>query len=377
MRLTSFLTIRTSPVQVREPTILLFLAPDLLFSISFRVRSFSSNDAPQAHPALCRICIARLYGGGPPLHIPRSLLPTPTHPLTPGFPAPPSLIDPPPGHHPATPRFLLSLLATAVYLSIPLTASQALTAILSSIGPYTVIQYLNFALGKPIRGAGPGEPDAAVGLEDVAQDVTRELLHNIPEINREDLSVSHSLSESDLDIKKVDPSDTSSHSDRHSEYSRAYMGDHTHEELSFVYGAVSDKIGEAAVCWLARWGPDMLQLEMRREDECAGGEAMAGSSSSHLTSHYNVSECTIPVIWARGGLDARWVRALVSADVLFVKGERERYEFAKLIVELRRRHGMDEAEEEEWTKMFSHGIYYANMVRSITDGVFCSPSDIF
>lgn len=74
-------------------------------------------------------------------------------------------------HHPATPRFLLSLLATAIYLSVPSLASQAMSSILSTVGPHTVLKYLNFALGKHIGDMEleAGEPEAAVGLEHVAQ----------------------------------------------------------------------------------------------------------------------------------------------------------------------------------------------------------------
>lgn len=115
------------------------------------------------------ICIARLYGGGPPLHISPDIIPSTTHPLTPSFPEGIKFDDTPPGHQPATPRFLLSLLATAIYLSIPTVASQALESILKIIGPHTVMSCLNFALGKPIDTfESSGQPRAAVGLEQVA-----------------------------------------------------------------------------------------------------------------------------------------------------------------------------------------------------------------
>jgi hypothetical protein len=51
--------------------------------------------------------------------------------------------------------------------------------------------------------------------------------------------------------------------------------------------------------------------------------------------------------------------------LFFVKGERERYDLAKAVVELRRNEGILEEEEAEWTKMFLEGIYYANMVRLV------------
>ena len=58
--------------------------------------------------------------------------------------------DMPPGHQPATPRFLLSLLVIVIYLSIQRIASQAVGSILKIIGPHTVMSCLNFALRKPV-----------------------------------------------------------------------------------------------------------------------------------------------------------------------------------------------------------------------------------
>jgi hypothetical protein len=49
--------------------------------------------------------------------------------------------------------------------------------------------------------------------------------------------------------------------------------------------------------------------------------------------------------------------------LLFVKSERERYDLAKAVVELRRSEGILEEEEVEWARLFTEGIYYANMVR--------------
>ena len=286
-----------------------------------------------------RVCLARLYGGGPPLCIPPSLIPTPTHPLTPGFPTLAPKHDAPPGHHPVTTRFLLSLLATSIYLSIPSTAVEALKCILSSIGPHTVIEYLDFAIGKPIRTQGAAEPDTAVGLENVAQEVKRE----------------HSPSVDSTKTEVVDP-------DSHSTIGGGLLETLSHRypscpdectlhEHSFYYGPISSKIGEAAACWLAKWGPDILKIEEKGLNAQPRPTSAGGS--------FNV---TVPEIWGRGGLSAKWVCALVSSDLLFIRGERERYEFAKSIVEFRRQGGLDDAEEDEWTKMFDQGIYYSNMV---------------
>ena len=74
----------------------------------------------------------------------------------------------------------------------------------------------------------------------------------------------------------------------------------------------------------------------------------------------------VPVIWDRGGLSVEWICALASADTLFVRGERERYDFARAVVELRRRHGILQEEEDAWTKLFEEGIHYCHMVRPLT-----------
>ncbi|KAJ6519396.1 hypothetical protein C8R45DRAFT_1117854 [Mycena sanguinolenta] len=254
------------------------------------------------------LCIARLYGGGPPLHIFPSLVPSTSQPLTSAFPFTSVDLHPPTpsGHHPGTPRFLLSLLATSVYLSIPSIAANALASILSTMGPYTVLQYLDFALGKPIGPPDPqwNEPDAAVGLEQIAQ--------NIPD-----------EASSAASIYSVE----------------------TYEEKLFHYGAISDKIGEAAACWLARWAPDMLAFEQRKVGP--GGR--------------DVDYSAVPKIWDRGGLSFKWVCALASADTLFVRNERERYDFARSVVELRRRHGILQEEEDAWKTLFEQGIYYCHM----------------
>ncbi|KAF7327883.1 BTB domain-containing protein [Mycena kentingensis (nom. inval.)] len=244
--------------------------------------------------AAFELCISRLYGGGPPLHISPSLKPSTAHPLT------TATIDAfvPEGHHPATPRFLLSLLATSVYLSMPTLAAQALSSILSTVGPQTVLTYLDFALGKPIS-ANLNEPDAAVGLENVA-----ELLHDD----------AASLSGTSIySIASDDPSRV------------------------FHYGAISDKIGEAAACWLTRWAPDMLALEERK-----AGVAW-------------------PAIWDRGGLSIDWICALAASDTLFVENERARYDFLRSVVELRRRRGLVQVEEDAFKRVFEDGIHYCNM----------------
>ncbi|KAJ7151577.1 hypothetical protein C8R46DRAFT_1166468 [Mycena filopes] len=279
--------------------------------------------------AAFELCLSRLYGGGPPLHIFDSLVPSTAQPLTSSFPFTSVNMHPPcpPGHHPGTPRFLLSLLATSVYLSIPSLAAHALSSILSTMGPYTVMQYLNFALGKPIGPLEPDEPESAVTLEQIAQLLPDEgaSLHSV-------------------DTEDIPP------------------------EKEFHYGAMSDKIGEAAACWLVRWAPDMLAFEERKAGIAVAEPALSRRRAK--TEGVAPDYSAVPTIWDRGGLSFKWVCALVSADTLFVHGERARYDFARSVVELRRRHGILKEEEDAWKVLFEEGIYYCHM--SMEDVIFVS-----
>ncbi|KAF8272353.1 hypothetical protein EI94DRAFT_1796249 [Lactarius quietus] len=306
-----------------------------------------------------------------------------------------------PGHQPASPRFLLSLLAVSVYLSVPSLAAQALSSIINTIGPFTVVDYLRFAYGEGIGPLQDEDFDPLVGLEHVAQLVKHDPEHN-PSISSdtsrpardEDVqslsqsldgfSVADTTSQSepirrgDLSVEKEDPAELSSESG-----SPTSFLDETESDRSFSYGAVSDKIGESCVCWLARWGADMLVCEQQITSTpkqfspstpiSTPPPAMSrrSTASRWRTSHPDVvSSPKTPLIWRRGGLPAAWVRALVSSDLLFVGGERERYDLARTVVELRRSEGILEEEEVEWSRMFTEGIYYANM--SIDDLVHIS-----
>ncbi|KAG9314709.1 hypothetical protein JVU11DRAFT_5518 [Chiua virens] len=328
------------------------------------------DDCNITRPAF-EICVARLYGGGPPLHVSPALIPTAHHLLTPSFPGPAPPLNLPRGHHPASPSFLLSLLATSVYLSIPSIASQALTSILNTVGPYTVVQYLRFATGSTFDFPTEHDPEAAVGLEHIA-----EILKPSPSPLPSD---SHDVLADklhDLDVKKEDPAESDCNSE-HSERSRF--------SPSFNYGALSDKIGEAAVCWLARWGPDMLPHEEKASrsrdlplSPVPTQPAISRRRADTLPSRPSIDESPVtlhrvPLIWARGGLTSSSIRELVSSDAFFVKGERERYDLACTVIELRRRQGIDEEEEKDWEIMFRDGIYYSNM---LVDDIIAISQDI-
>ncbi|KAF8876235.1 hypothetical protein CPB85DRAFT_1443891 [Mucidula mucida] len=333
--------------------------------------------------AAFEVCIAWLYGGGPPLHVAPALRPTLTHPLTPGFPYF-SESQVPSGHQPATPQFLLSLLATSIYLSIPTLASQALSAIYGTTGPYTVIRYLNFALGKSIS---LDDQASAVGLEAVA-----EMLDSASDTDDDLVAPSLSRYPSSLKGKgRRSPSPEVLSASPNGSFERISPSSDTApaETLSFHYGAISDKIGEAATAWLSRWGPDILVYEeqllgnvlnvhpsivkqRKRAKTIPGGhENVAAETDSRPP---NCADAKIPLIWRRGGLSPLWVKALISSDSFFVKHERERYEFAKRVVDLRRSQcGVDEQEERVWDELFSKGIYYCNM---ITDEIISLSTDI-
>ena len=256
-----------------------------------------------------------------------------------------------------TPRFLLSLLATAIYLSIPSVAGQSLRHILTTVGPTTAIRYLNFAIGK---GIGPEEedaPEAAVGLEHLAE-IAKPGAADVASIS----SRLSGLPMDDDETRKEDPAEAIYDEDCEGESA---------DERHFIYGGVSDKVGEAAASWLTRWGYDMLTYEEERSSspDIISGSPLKKHSYSTFSAPTSAQPCPpVPFIWRRSGLDARWARAILSSDVLFVRGERERYEMAKAVLELRRKDGIDEAEEKEFVELFENGIHFMHMVGRFIHG---------
>jgi len=307
------------------------------------------------------------------LHVSPNLIPTPNHPLTPPFSGVVESQEVPPGSHPATPRFLQSLLATAIYLSIPSLASQALALIFKTIGPNTVLQYLNFAcgnLGSLEKDDVIEEPQSAVGLEDVAQ------LLDLHEVESSGSFKSGYLEGNDRSSSVLSTPSLAESTTGGFDHSSHGILSTTHH-----YGAVSDKIGEACVCWLARWATDMLQLEADGDISVGSGTRTRHKSLSSLDPSKiadvlsdKTTSIRPPVIWGRGGLSAKWAAAVISADTLFVKNERERYNFARSVVALRRCSGILEVEEPFWTEIFEHGIYYSNMVSPSSDTFVLSSS---
>lgn len=223
-----------------------------------------------------------------------------------------------------------------------------------------MIDYLDFACGKCFTYSNPLPEDSqpAVGLDGVAVEVedddymeTRSTTKSI-----EGLKIS-SLSPATVGPGSPDTEEVETEASSPS------------KEPCYHYGTISDKIGEACACWLARWALDTLPWE-DSSFTLPESRQRSKSVSSFISNKLSASLPSIrsgfrvPAIWGRGGLTAKWIAAVVSADTLFVKNERERYNFAKAVVELRRGDGILEEDEATWPRMFERGIHYENMVGS-------------
>lgn len=282
-----------------------------------------------------------------------------------------------------TPRLLLSLLATTTYLGQVDLMKEVLTMILRTVGPWTICRYLNFAIGD---GLGPEEwigqaREPTYGIEQVAR-----RLHFEEDGEVADLTPARpwsARSSIDSDTKVEDDEQIVRDAGRNRRTSRpsplsfgdspsstSQLEDDSAEDeeigahLPHFYGFASDKIGEACCCFLTRWGVDILHREMTFADIAKSGRQPPWR------------------VFATGGLHAKFIRALLSSDQLFVKDEMDRYKAARKILELRRRewqedsvgdlgvsnqNELDSEEEEEedeveLEKVFTDGIYYTHMV---------------
>ena len=190
-------------------------------------------------------------------------------------------------------------------------------------------------------------------------------------------SSSQSLSEDGVKVRGVPVPSTSDPAtptgqnvlDHTTPLSRQVSGTGSLSSLPHFYGFASNKLGEACVCWLGRWGVDVLDIELSLQ------------RPSDIR------------IWSHRGLPAKFVSAVLSADTLFVRDEMERYTVARKILDLRRSgweaemegkgdssahgslaesesDGWDtwEEDEEELAKVFSEGIYYTHMVSDLRHG---------
>lgn len=280
-----------------------------------------------------------------------------------------------PRTHLTSPRLLLSLLATTIYLGHSALLREVLSLILRTIGPGTIGRYLSFAVGD---GIGDEEWDGqtgegARGLEDVAKPLVPELRvrsesHDGPKrrsARSSTDSTGSNVKGDEEELKSEGPGhgrrpsrpsplsfDPSSSLDSH---------DSDSANLPHFYGFASDKIGEACCCYLTRWGGELLSQE----------------------SKFDPDQEPPWRVFAHGGIHAKFLRALLSADALFVVKEIDRYKAARKVLDLRRRGKEDggdlgmsqmtiensqEEDEDDWEdeeeleKVFTDGIYYTHMV---------------
>ncbi|GMK58666.1 hypothetical protein CspeluHIS016_0601080 [Cutaneotrichosporon spelunceum] len=350
-------------------------------------------DDPNITRAALEICLSRLYSPFPQFHFPVSMLPTATQPLTPSYPPGPSFPslqmsydEVAPQMHLVTPRLCLSLLATATYLGQPYLLREVLAIVLRTVGPSTVGRYLEFAIGD---GIGDEEWDhqddeGAKGMEKIARTLSSGFTQHeceewalvespLPEMETIPPEITHrtstdsALSDEYAKVSDRSMSRTSSMKSnataRPTSSQKVVRLDDTQvrpaPHMPQYYGFVSNKIGEACVCWLARWGLDILNIETQLTAE--GKE--------------------VPIVWGHGGIPVQFVAAILSSDALFVPNECDRYQMTRRVLELRRESWqgasaevstpMDaygaidedawEYEENEIAKVFAEGIYYSHM----------------
>ena len=342
---------------------------------------------------IMRICLSRLYSSYPRLHFPSDLLPTPTYPLSVAFEQPQrprsslhsihaSLAK---TVHLVTPRLLLSLLATTIYLGDNNLMKEVLSMILRTISPATIARYLAFS-----TGAGIGEEEWSSQDEEAARGLEN-LGHPLPNGRKDTATSGTPDSESGPivragDARQMDDQERSKVTDtstprRPTRQSSGHSTDTIRgrmlalaaedsatpsprsmsinlTDMPHFYGFASNKIGEACACWLVRWGPDIFEVES------------------------NCQEDTPYKVWAHGGIPASYARAVLSSDSLFVKDEMARYRLARQVIELRRK-TWDAWEEEsgdisvpsadqditgleddeyELQQVFATGIRYSHMV---------------
>ncbi|CAO1637313.1 unnamed protein product [Parajaminaea phylloscopi] len=296
------------------------------------VLELTFDDPNITRPAF-EYCISLLYGANPQLVLPTWALPTTANPLCQSSAADTgeisqtrqtvSVQDLPVGSKmPATPRFLVSLLATSIYLGIPSLTNSTLTLILASFTPFTVSTYLRFALGNPIIGAvaarergsddnawassrpwwdweleGPcwgfdciGRPQPVAARRqreydtdgassavqavsnmtqtmsmDTSSDGEDELVRSTS--TRSNTGADHRRSVSPVVRSKQrqeDPQPGWLPESQDFSYSRLSASGRPQMESAehlFDYGSVSSRIGESCLCYLSRWGSELAAQE--------------------------------------------------------------------------------------------------------------------
>jgi hypothetical protein len=367
-------------------------------------------DDPNITRPAFEYCIATLYGAAPTLVLPSWSCPSPDYPLTSHFQPnlttdsvnSPTFSSTSPAErqemsqHPATPRFLLSLIATATYLGIPSVSSQAFTLIFCSITPYTVSQYLRFSLGLGILGAQEAKDrqegshshwdweleGPAWSLEGLSRRC-RPSPHPYTSMLERTGGLSMQDSEEDDEGKAgsdrsrsptSSPSLSSSINGGKESSAKSFLPSllSEREELShhqgrFYYGAQSDKIGEACSCWLLRWGADILLVEEQLQLDEDNQELASYISNFTLPRDVlpvprpitldepfcnvaNVLSAPQPTVWCHpkiGGIPANWVRIIISSDSFWIRCEWDRYDVARRVIALRKGHLEDFVEADE------------------------------
>ncbi|SCV67214.1 BQ2448_5860 [Microbotryum intermedium] len=275
-----------------------------------------------------------------------------------------------PTSQPATPTFLLSLLATATYLEIPAIQSLAMHWIQKTITPWTVAQYLGFALGKGL-GSGSLSPELDApcrGLESVGAPYKLDGPTLSPMTETEHASTRSSRASS-ISSDEVQDGETAWSSD-----------------TSMFVDQEGERIGEACACWLAKWGAETLTTEEWLAARVIEMDATAGMTMDRddflsrrrqiiepffydenrpacFNTHPELAPPSLAIWSSIGGIDARWVRGVISSDAFFIAhtissattkltsdlapeglesdGEFQRYLFAKRVVEMRRSEKLD------------------------------------
>lgn len=242
---------------------------------------------------------------------------------------------------PATPTFLISLLACATYLEVPTIQANALHMINSTMTPWTVGTYLRYVARLPSSSADPRGSFAlggGLGSSVAGQELGCRGLESVGvpfEVPRSRTTTSSSSSFTDRSHS------SSSSSDEH----------RTQEPLLFV-GPENESVGEAAACYLAKWGHDIFGVE-----EWLAGRPQSSTPAELPQLLVEQPHLRPPPlrVWSslRGGISARWVRGVISSDTFFVtpnkvgtdgvpNGEWERYQFAKRVVEFRRKERIEQ-----------------------------------
>ncbi|PWN29118.1 hypothetical protein BDZ90DRAFT_231117 [Jaminaea rosea] len=308
--------------------------------------------------------IALLYGAHPDLILPVWARPTPTHPLSSTWPptfaldtttsSVPSSSISSGGKMPATPRFLISLLATSIYLGIPSLTSSTLTLVQSSFTPYTISTYLRFALGQPIVGAGTQREEETWdwelegpcwGLDGIGRWTGEEDLEELEDeedadvqfvsertrgmafdtnIKRESSNDEDDEEGEDSKARSISPlrrakqqQDTSNPAMAGSADAGASAMPSGPSGLSaalsatpaFDYGPLSHRIGEACFCYLSRWGGEIAAEEQDKwiHDEARLDDLLRRAQQQQQRPQQErlVCEATAPFCLPRGQLPSQ------------------------------------------------------------------------